>query len=71
MFFEKDRILKFRKMILSDKLAEREKYLAEILPYQQNDFYNLFKIMDGMPWIIRLLDPPLHEFLPHDENMQL
>ena len=49
MFFEKDRILKFRKMILSDKLAEREKYLAEILPYQQNDFYNLFKIMDGMP----------------------
>ena len=70
MFFEKDRILKMRKMILSNKLEDREKYLEELLPFQQSDFYGLFKIMDGYPCIIRLLDPPLHEFLPQDEDKQ-
>lgn len=53
-------------MILSDSLQEREKYLEEILPYQKEDFAGLFKIMDKCPCIIRLLDPPLHEFLPND-----
>eukprot|EP00826_Nyctotherus_ovalis_P045005 TRINITY_DN491_c0_g1_i1.p1 TRINITY_DN491_c0_g1~~TRINITY_DN491_c0_g1_i1.p1 ORF type:complete len:902 (-),score=336.11 TRINITY_DN491_c0_g1_i1:121-2826(-) len=70
MFFEKTRILAMRKMILSDKLEDRQKYLEQILPYQKNDFKGLFKIMDGMPCIIRLLDPPLHEFLPQDEQLQ-
>ena len=70
MFFEKTRILTMRKMILADNLADREKYLNELLPYQKDDFKALFKIMDGKPCIIRLLDPPLHEFLPQEEKMQ-
>lgn len=70
MFFDKDRILSMRKMILADKLEERQKYLEELLPIQKEDFKGLFKIMDGLPCIIRLLDPPLHEFLPHDEKQQ-
>lgn len=70
MFFEKARIKSIRKMILSDKLEERQKYLEELLHHQKDDFKGLFKIMDGMPCIIRLLDPPLHEFLPQEDNLQ-
>ena len=68
MFFDKERILNFRKMILSKSKEEREESLSKILPYQENDFYELFKVMNGYPVIIRLLDPPLHEFLPKDEK---
>ena len=71
MFFGKERISSMRKMILSETLEERKKYLDELLPYQKGDFKGLMKIMDGFPVIIRLLDPPLHEFLPQtDENQK-
>jgi pyruvate,orthophosphate dikinase len=70
MFFEGDRIDSVRKMILSDTREEREKALAEIEPMQQGDFEGLFEAMEGFPVIIRLLDPPLHEFLPHEEKDQ-
>jgi pyruvate,orthophosphate dikinase len=66
MFFEKDRILAVREMILSDDEAGRRKALAKILPMQRADFTKLFEIMAGLPVTIRLLDPPLHEFLPHE-----
>jgi pyruvate,orthophosphate dikinase len=65
MFFEEDRIVSVREMILSDELADREKALAKLLPMQKEDFAGLFRAMDGFPVIIRTLDPPLHEFLPH------
>jgi pyruvate,orthophosphate dikinase len=65
MFFEEDRIVSVREMILSDELADREKALAKLLPMQKEDFAGLFRAMDGLPVIIRTLDPPLHEFLPH------
>jgi len=68
MFFEGDRILAVREMILADTREEREKALAKILPMQKNDFREIFKVMDGYPVTIRLLDPPLHEFLPHTEK---
>lgn len=68
MFFDKERILNFRKVILSESKEEREESLSKILPYQENDFYELFKVMNGYPVTIRLLDPPLHEFLPKDEK---
>lgn len=68
MFFEGDRIKAIRKMILSDTLEGRKAALAELLPYQRDDFIELFKVMDGRPVTIRLLDPPLHEFLPKEEN---
>ena len=70
MFFEASRILSMRKMILADNLEDRKKYLEELLPYQKEDFKGLFKIMDGLPCVIRLLDPPLHEFLPQEEKQQ-
>ncbi len=70
MFFEGDRIDSIRKMILSDTLEDRKKALAEIKPLQQGDFEQLFTAMDGFPVIIRLLDPPLHEFVPHEEKDQ-
>ncbi|HEY8279900.1 MAG TPA: pyruvate, phosphate dikinase [Bdellovibrionota bacterium] len=71
MFFEPDRIGAVRQMILSDSLEEREKALAKLLPMQRGDFYGLFKEMKGLPVTIRLLDPPLHEFLPHkDEDVR-
>ncbi|MDD2208615.1 MAG: pyruvate, phosphate dikinase [Bacilli bacterium] len=66
MFFEESRIETFRKMILSQTEEDREKALAEILPYQQNDFEGIFREMAPYPVIIRYLDPPLHEFLPKE-----
>jgi pyruvate, orthophosphate dikinase len=65
MFFEKDRILAVREMICADDETGRRKALAKILPMQRADFAKLFEIMAGLPVTIRLLDPPLHEFLPH------
>jgi pyruvate,orthophosphate dikinase len=69
MFFDADRIFHMRKMILSDNVKDREDALREILPHQENDFYELFLAMDGLPVTVRLLDPPLHEFLPHEEHL--
>lgn len=68
MFFGADRIDAMREMILSDSKDEREEALAKLLPMQRSDFFELFKIMKGYPVTIRLLDPPLHEFLPHTEK---
>ena len=64
MFFETDRLPYFRKMIMTDYPVERREALAALLPYQREDFAGLFRVMDGRPVIIRLIDPPLHEFLP-------
>ena len=64
MFFEPERIFNFRKMILSNTKEEREKALADIMPYQKEDFKSLFRIMNNKEVVIRYLDPPLHEFLP-------
>ncbi|MFZ3231007.1 MAG: pyruvate, phosphate dikinase [Pseudobdellovibrio sp.] len=68
MFFGADRIDAVREMIIADSKREREKALAKLLPMQRDDFYQLFKIMDGFPVTIRLLDPPLHEFVPHTDE---
>ena len=68
MFFDKDRIFHMRRMILADKLEVREQALEELLPYQQSDFYGLFMAMKDKNVNIRLLDPPLHEFLPTEED---
>ena len=68
MFFEEDRIAAFREMICSDTAEERETALNKILPYQQGDFEALFEAMEGNPVNIRFLDPPLHEFLPTEED---
>ncbi|AHI05300.1 pyruvate phosphate dikinase [Bdellovibrio bacteriovorus W] len=68
MFFGPDRIDAVREMIIADNKSEREKALAKLLPIQRQDFYDLFKIMDGLPVTIRLLDPPLHEFVPHTDE---
>ena len=70
MFFEGDRIKSVREMILSEDEAGRRNALAKLLPMQRGDFEGLFLAMDGLPVPIRLLDPPLHEFLPHDEAGQ-
>lgn len=66
MFFDKDKIKSMREMILADTREEREIALAKLLPLQKEDFYGILKCMDGMPVNIRLLDPPLHEFVPKD-----
>lgn len=66
MFFDDQKIVAMREMILADTVEGREKALAKLLPYQKNDFYGILKAMDGLPVNIRLLDPPLHEFVPHD-----
>ena len=66
MFFENEKIKAMREMILSDTLKGREKALEKLLPYQKQDFYGILKCMDGKPVNIRLLDPPLHEFIPGD-----
>ena len=68
MFFEEKRIISVRRMILSKTLEDRQEALAEILPYQRNDFFEIFKIMSGLPVTVRLLDPPLHEFLPKTDK---
>ncbi len=67
MFFDTDRILAMREMILAEDLTGRRAALAKLLPMQRGDFVALFQIMEGLPVTIRLLDPPLHEFLPHTE----
>lgn len=68
MFFEADRVFMFRQMIVARTEEERRKALAKLKPMQQEDFLGLFRVMDGLPVIIRLLDPPLHEFLPTAEG---
>ena len=68
MFFESDRITNMRKMILATGLAAREKALKKLLPYQRKDFIGIFTAMKGLPVTVRLLDPPLHEFLPTEES---
>ena len=70
MFFEGDRIKAIREMILADDEAGRRVALAKLLPIQRGDFEGLFKAMNGYPVTVRLLDPPLHEFVPHDEKGQ-
>ncbi len=70
MFFDGQKIVAMREMILADTVEGREKALAKLLPYQKADFYGILKAMDGLPVNIRLLDPPLHEFVPHDEAGQ-
>jgi len=71
MFFEGDRIDAMREMILAETQADRETALAKLLPYQRKDFFGIFKALNGHPATIRLLDPPLHEFLPHSKEQQL
>lgn len=68
MFFETDRIAAIREMIVSKTSEQRELALNKILPMQRSDFEGLYKVMSGYPVVIRLLDPPLHEFLPHDDE---
>jgi len=71
MFFEGDRIISVRKMILADTKAGREAALKELLPIQRKDFEGLYRAMKGRPVTIRLIDPPLHEFLPADDESQM
>ncbi len=68
MFFDEERIISVRQMILSKTPEDREKALTKILPYQKSDFFEIFKIMNGLPVTVRLLDPPLHEFLPKTDK---
>jgi pyruvate,orthophosphate dikinase len=70
MFFEGDRIKAVREMILADDETGRRKALEKLLPYQRDDFYGILKAMHDLPVTIRTLDPPLHEFLPHDDDNQ-
>jgi pyruvate,orthophosphate dikinase len=70
MFFEGPRITAMREMILAENVEDREAALAKLLPYQREDFIGIFEAMKGLPVTIRLLDPPLHEFLPHDQKTQ-
>jgi len=70
MFFEGNRIQAVREMILSDDVAGRKKALAKLLPMQKGDFIGIFEAMKGLPVTIRLLDPPLHEFVPHEKPQQ-
>ena len=68
MFFDEERILSVREMILSKTIEDRKRALEKLLPYQKKDFMEIFKIMSGLPVTVRLLDPPLHEFLPKSEK---
>ena len=70
MFFEGEKIKAMREMILAENAEDRKKALAKILPYQQDDFKGILRVMAGYPVTVRLLDPPLHEFVPHDEKGQ-
>jgi len=69
MFFEQERLPIVQRMILAETSEERTEALTELLPYQRSDFEGLFEAMDGYPVIIRLIDPPLHEFLPSEEDL--
>jgi pyruvate,orthophosphate dikinase len=68
MFFGEKRILNVREMILSDTEEGRRKAINKLLPYQRQDFEGIFRVMKGRPVTVRTLDPPLHEFLPHEES---
>merc|ERR1711981_628879 len=68
MFFDEERILSVREMILSKTQEDRAKALKKLLPHQKKDFMEIFKIMQGLPVTVRLLDPPLHEFLPKSKK---
>ena len=68
MFFDEERILSVRQMILSKSKEDRDSALSKLLPYQKNDFRKIFKVMSGLPVTVRLLDPPLHEFLPKTDK---
>ena len=68
MFFDEERILSVREMILSKTQEDRAKALKKLLPHQKDDFIQIFKIMQGLPVTVRLLDPPLHEFLPKSDK---
>ncbi|GHT65977.1 pyruvate, phosphate dikinase [Spirochaetia bacterium] len=68
MFFEKEKLIHFRAMIVADTIEERKFQLKKILPLQQQDFFGIFQAMEGRPVTIRLLDPPLHEFVPHTQE---
>lgn len=70
MFFDNEKIIAMREMILANDVEGRRKALAKLLPYQKEDFKGIFKAMDGYPVNVRLLDPPLHEFVPHDQKGQ-
>ncbi|MCS5629730.1 MAG: pyruvate, phosphate dikinase [Pirellulaceae bacterium] len=70
MFFEGDRILAMREMILAENVKDRRKALRKLLPFQRRDFVGIFTAMKGLPVTVRLLDPPLHEFVPHEEKSQ-
>ncbi len=70
MFFDEDRITDMREMIMAETEQQRRSALDKLLPHQRSDFIGILKAMDGLPVTIRLLDPPLHEFLPHDEEIQ-
>jgi pyruvate,orthophosphate dikinase len=70
MFFGEGKIMPMREMILADDVDQRKKALAKLLPLQREDFEGIFRAMDGLPVTIRTIDPPLHEFLPHDKEMQ-
>jgi pyruvate,orthophosphate dikinase len=70
MFFEGERIDAMREMIIAQNVADRKKALAKLLPYQREDFVGIFKALNGLPATIRFLDPPLHEFLPHEAAAQ-
>ena len=69
MFFEEGRLPLVQKMILAKTAGERERWLAELLPLQRSDFEGILRVMDGLPVIVRLLDPPLHEFLPNEREL--
>ena len=68
MFFDEERIPAIRKMILSETVEQREEALAHLIPFQKGDFKAMYKELKGLPMTVRYLDPPLHEFLPHDEE---
>lgn len=70
MFFDNEKIIAMREMILAENVEGRKKALAKLLPYQKEDFKGIFRAMDGYPVNVRLLDPPLHEFVPHDTKGQ-
>ena len=68
LFFDEERILSVREMILSKTKDDRSLALSKLLPHQKKDFIDIFKIMNGLPVTVRLLDPPLHEFLPKQQR---